>query len=173
MFFLQGLQHWGTLKSLEAHRSRTGSAPLWSIKITMGVLTYPHSNPFQTPQKEKSYTLYVHLNTELYIEPTGSFRDLREHTKVKVTQLLGNQESLEARERNLAVLKELCGSHTTTPQDKRNISTHTDTELSKRWEEETAPSHRRYQWSRASCCRQKSVFGQLNKQNACFSKAVY
>lgn len=144
MFFLQGLQHWGTLKSLEAHRSRTGSAPLWSIKITMGVLTYPHSNPFQTPQKEKSYTPYVHLNTELYIEPTGSFCDLREHTKVKVTQLLGNQESLEARERNLAVLKALCGSHTTTPQDKRNISTHTDTELSKRWEEETAPSHRRY-----------------------------
>lgn len=42
---------------------------------------------------------------------------------------------MEARERNLAVLKALCKSHTTTPQYKRIISTHTDTEPSKGREE--------------------------------------
>lgn len=113
----------GRLCSAVVNQDHNGSTHITSLQ------------PFPTPQKEKSHTPYVHLNTELHIKPTGPLHGLREHTKVKATQLLGSQESLEARERNLAVLKALCKSHTTTPQDKRNISTHTDTEPSKGWEE--------------------------------------
>lgn len=70
--------------------------------------------------------------------------------EVKATQLLGSQESLEARPTRLC-WKSCVGSHTTTLQDKWNMSPHTSMKRPRKEEKstlETAPSPGSYKWNK-------------------------